>query len=95
MIQKHIKVTLKPELREAFIAQQRVWNDAMLQQPGFLGVEVATDPDDPAVVFVMIAISSRACLDRFMDGDHDRVMEQTNMQSLYERLEIHILDVVE
>ena len=95
MIYKLIKATVAPGCKEAFIAQQRIWNDAMARQPGFLGVTVATDPAEPDAVWIHIAMQSREDLDRFMAGDHDLVMEQTQMSGLYTRLDIHVLDVVE
>jgi hypothetical protein len=95
MIFKLIKATTAPGCKESFIAQQRLWNDAMARQPGFLGVQVATDPKEPDAVWIQIAMESREDLDRFMAGDHDTVQDQTAMQGLYERLDIHVLDVIE
>ncbi len=95
MIHKLIKATVRPGCRDEFIAQQRIWNDAMARQPGFLGVSVATDPADPSAVWIQISMESRQDLDRFMAGDHDAVMMQTQMSGLYERLDIHVLDVLE
>ncbi len=47
MVTKLIKVKVKSGCREAFIAKQRVWNDVMARQRGFLGSWVATDPEAP------------------------------------------------
>ncbi len=95
MIFKLIKATTSPGCKESFIAQQRLWNDAMARQPGFLGVQVATDPKEPDAVWIQIAMESREDLTRFMAGDHDAVQTQTAMQGLYESLDIHVLDVIE
>jgi len=95
VIFKLIKATTAPGCKESFIAQQRLWNDAMARQPGFLGVQVATDPKEPDAVWIQIAMESREDLDRFMAGDHDAVQDATAMTGLYERLDIHVLDVIE
>ena len=95
MIYKVIRARPRPGCREAFLDQQRVWNDAMARQPGFLSVRVAEDPADPGWLTIVVAMRSRADLERFMAGDHDRVAEATGMPDLYDALEVRILDVVE
>ena len=95
MIIKLIKAKVRSGCREAFIARQRVWNDTMARQRGFLGSWVATDPEAPDDVFVAIAMRSREDLDRFMRGDHDNVERATKMPDLYDSLRITLLDVVE
>lgn len=95
MICKHIKISTRPGRRDRFIEQQKVWNDWMARQAGFHASYVATDPDEPNTIYIMIFIDSHADLDRFMAGDHDTVEEITAMRDLYEKSEISILDVVE
>ncbi len=94
MIYKIIEVIVKPGCRDKFLDRQRIWNDVMSKQSGFLGVRVATDPKAPNTVHVIITMETREDLERFMHGDHDVIMEKTQMQTLYEHLEIRILDVV-
>lgn len=95
MIRKLIRATVKPGCREAFLARQRHWNAVMARQPGFVSVGVATDPTDPAVVTILIAMRSRADLDRFMHGEHDATHAATRMDEVYDHLEVAVLDVVE
>jgi|GEM_PF-2500523 len=95
MIIKQIEVHLTPGRRDAFLARQRAWNDGMARQPGFLGVEVALDPDDPDRAWVFARFDSRDALDHFMAGDHDRLMVSADMTGLYERLDVRVLDVVD
>lgn len=95
MIIKQIQVHLTPGSRDAFLARQRAWNDGMSRQPGFLGVDVALDPKDPDTAWVFARFDSRDALDRFMAGDHDRLMESASMTGLYHRLDVRILEVVD
>lgn len=93
MIVKLIRASVPPAKREAFLAEQRRWNEAMAQQPGFLGCWVATDPDDPERVYISIRMRSREDLDRFMAGEHDEIERRTSMRDLYDALDVKILDV--
>jgi heme-degrading monooxygenase HmoA/predicted O-methyltransferase YrrM len=95
MIVKLILVKVVPGRRDEFIRQQRVWNDVMSRQPGFLGVQVATDPQSPEDITIMVAMESREALERFMKGSHDNVERQTSMKSLYSSLKVQVLDVVD
>lgn len=95
MIVKLIRAVVRPGLRDEFIRRQRVWNDAMSRQDGFLAVHVAIDAARPDDVWIWIAMQSREALDQFMQTDHDGVMAETRMAETYEQLDIRILDVVE
>ena len=95
MIVKAIRASVKPGLSDEFIRRQRVWNDAMSRQEGFLFVHVAIDAARPDDVWLWIAMQTREALDRFMRTDHDLVMAETRMTETYEQLEVRILDVVE
>lgn len=95
MILKSIRLTARPGCRDELLLRQRVWNEAMSRQPGFLGVRVATDPGDPDRIQILAFFATYEALDRFMAGDHDVVERETAMSELYERCEVEILEVVD
>lgn len=95
MIVKLIRASVRPGCRDEFIRRQRVWNDVMSRQAGFLGVQVAIDAARPDDVWIWIAMQSRDALERFMQTDHDAVMAATRMADTYDELEIRILEGVE
>lgn len=63
MIVEFIRVTCPPEQRDAFIQRDaEVWTRGLMTQPGFLGKEVWTDPNDPTRVYLAIHLESRELL---------------------------------
>jgi predicted O-methyltransferase YrrM len=95
MIIKLIKARVRPGCKERFLARQRVWNDCMSRQAGFMGVYVATDPSAEDLVYLAVLMDSREALQRFMARDHNVVERETAMRELYDNLEVSVLDVIE
>ena len=63
MIVEFLRITCPPEKREAFIQRDaEVWTRRLMTQPGFLGKEVWTNPDDPDHIYLAIHLESRARL---------------------------------
>lgn len=95
MIIKLIRARVRPGCMDQFLAQQRIWNDRMSRQAGFLGVHVGTNPDEPDIVTIAIMMDSRPTLERFMATDHDPVARETSMAQLYSDLDVKVLDIVD
>ncbi|MBG86581.1 MAG: hypothetical protein CMO80_06740 [Verrucomicrobiales bacterium] len=95
MVCKFITVTVTPGYREDFLSRQRIWNEAMSRQPGFVDVSIATDPTRPDRICILIQFDSHADLDRFMNDVHDDLAEQTKISETYSAIEVKILNVIE
>ena len=93
MIQKIIRLRIKDNCLDRFLAQQQVWNDAMAAQPGFVSVTVGTEIDRQNWVTIVIQFQSRADLDRFMSGAHDRLETSTRISELIDELDVKLLDL--
>lgn len=67
----------------------------MERQPGFMWCHVGRSEDDPESLLVAIAFSTRADLDRFMSGPHDRLVAETMIAETYRDIRVSVYDVVE
>jgi len=94
MICKLIKATVPPELTGEFLNRQMVWNAAMAKQPGFLHTRLATNADEPGVIYIFVDIESHEALEQFMATTHDSLAEATRIHELYDKLEVKVLDMM-
>jgi quinol monooxygenase YgiN len=92
MIVKHVTVYLKPGHLEQFLAAQEVWNRETRKAPGYLGGYCGRSAEEPHTLILLLYWRSRADLDKFMAGDHDRVAALARADEHYERIEVHVLD---
>ena len=79
---------------DAYLDAQRVWNDHVRGAAGYLGVWCGADPQTPNVVDLFVYWRSRADLDAWMAGDHDRIFALVQPDRFYEKLETRVLDGV-
>lgn len=94
MILKCIRLTALPGCRQELLDRQRIWNDAMSRRSGFLGVQLAIDPENPDELLVLITIESRRALDEFMAGEHYELEQRTKIREAYENCEVRLLELV-
>ena len=95
MILKWIRLTALPGRLQDLIDRQRIWNDAMSRQPGFLGVQLAVDPELTDQLLVLITIESREALDHFMASEHDELERSTKIRETYETCEVRLFDLID
>ena len=93
MIQKIIRLRIKPNCLDQFLARQRVWNEAMAAQQGFVSVTVGTEIEHQNWVTIVIQIQSRKDLDRFMADAHDELEKSTRISELIEELDVKLLEL--
>ena len=95
MILKWIHLTAHPGRRAELLERQKIWNHAMSRESGFLRIRVATDPDLPDELFVLIEIQGRSDLDRFMAEVHDELERASGIREAYRHCETRILELAE
>ena len=93
MIQKIIRLRIKPHCLDQFLARQRVWNEAMAGEKGFVSVTVGTEIEHQNWVTIVIQFQSRKDLDLFMAGAHDQLEKSTRISELIEESDVRLLEL--